>query len=132
MGSPTLSVVIPVHNGAGWIGRCMEHVVTAVERARIDAPVIIVVDDGSTDATCEEARDAASRTGDFELRLLSQEHLGRLAARRAGLAVAQSEMVLFIDTRVFMDVRFAPRTSGPFWQKPVVVSGLHTSRQTPH
>ena len=61
---------------------------------------MIVVDDGSTDGTAAAAR----ATGvSLPVVVLSQENAGRLAARRAGLAAATGDYVLFIDSRVTLD-----------------------------
>lgn len=97
-----LSVVIPVHNGAGWIGGCLEAVGTAAETASLSGVEFVVVDDGSTDATVVEA-EAAVRPISSTLVVLTQPNSGRLAARAAGLSAAEGEMVLFIDTRVRLD-----------------------------
>jgi glycosyltransferase involved in cell wall biosynthesis len=98
---PLLSVIIPVFNGEGWIGRCLQHLETAVMEADIGAEVILV-DDGSTDGTVAEATSALG-DGPVELHLISQANEGRFAARRKGLDAALADTVLFIDTRVFID-----------------------------
>lgn len=100
MNIPTtnLSVVIPAFNAAGWITRCLEHLAIAFENAGIRNPDVIVVDDGSTDGTGDEAR---SFTG-FPIRVIRQENLGRFKARENGLESCRGSHVLFIDSRVFM------------------------------
>lgn len=99
--SPALSAIIPVFNGEGWIGRCLQHLEAAVVAAGIEAEVLLV-DDGSTDATVAEAS-AALHDGHVALHVISQSNAGRFAARRAGLGLALADTVLFIDTRVFID-----------------------------
>jgi hypothetical protein len=103
MSEVALSIVIPVFNGEGWIGRCIEHLARAVQRAGIERAELIVVDDGSTDGTVSEVQNAPWPV-EPEVVVLSQRNQGRLAARTSGLEVATGEMVLFIDTRVFLDV----------------------------
>lgn len=98
--SSSLSVIIPVFNGAGWIGRCLEHLQVAIDRAEITAEVILI-DDGSTDETVVEAH-AAMADKTVALTVLSQQNEGRFAARRRGLEAAVHPFVLFIDTRVFI------------------------------
>jgi hypothetical protein len=102
MSKMELSVVVPVHNGAGWIGGCIERVAAAIGRAPIAEAEVVVVDDGSTDTTVTEGMSADS--GIVPVRVIQQDNLGRLAARSAGLGAAAGEMVLFIDTRVRLDL----------------------------
>jgi glycosyltransferase involved in cell wall biosynthesis len=97
--STTLTAVIPVLDQAAEIGAT----VAALEEAAARAPFVvdvIVVDDGSTDGSGAAAERAARR---LPLRVLRQENAGRLAARRAGLAAAEGELVLFLDSRVLLD-----------------------------
>lgn len=98
-----VSVIIPVFNGQGWIGRCITHVVTAVQRAELGRAEVIVIDDGSQDATVAEAQAALQEHPGVELIVIEQPNSGRFAARRRGLEVAKFPHVLFIDTRVFLD-----------------------------
>ena len=46
---PSLSVVFPVFNGVGWIGRSLQKVDAAIAAFPFSSAEIIVVDDGSTD-----------------------------------------------------------------------------------
>jgi glycosyltransferase involved in cell wall biosynthesis len=98
-GSPALTVVVPVFNQEREIAETLEAVDRAAARSPFSADVI-VVDDGSTDETATAARGAAMS---LPVAVLSQENAGRLAARRAGLAAAGGDYVLFIDSRVTID-----------------------------
>jgi peptidoglycan/xylan/chitin deacetylase (PgdA/CDA1 family)/GT2 family glycosyltransferase len=88
---PRISVVIPAHNGADTLGAAFASL-TAQSIADWEA---ILVNDGSTDSTARVAEDLARR--DPRLRVLNQPRGGASAARNAGLAVARSEWVLFLD-----------------------------------
>ncbi len=101
--SPTLSIVIPVFNGGGWIGQCLSHLLVAARASAFRDVEVLLIDDGSTDATLAEAIDALPTSSGIPLRIFSQPNSGRFAARRLGLAEAKSDFVLFIDTRVFID-----------------------------
>jgi hypothetical protein len=83
-----ISVVIPVYNGAQFIGEAMRN---AQEQ---DYPhlEIIVVDDGSTDDL-----DAALRNINIPFRLLRQSNQGPAAARNAGIRAATGEWIAFQD-----------------------------------
>ena len=89
--APALSVVVAVYDVEPWIAECLESVAAVVPP---DAEVIIV-DDGSTDASsqiCDRA--AAHRSG---WRVVHQPNAGLGAARNAGLDLARGEYVGFVD-----------------------------------
>jgi len=94
-----LSVVVPVFNEEAWIGRCLRALVVAADAAglRLD---VVVVDDGSTDGTPDVLTELAATSG---IRVVRQANAGRLAARRAGLAVAREPWVLLLDSRVIVE-----------------------------
>lgn len=94
-----LSVVIPVFNEEGWIGRCVAALFAAADAAELSVDVV-VVDDGSTDGTPAVLAVLAARSG---IRVVRQANAGRLAARRAGLAVAREPWVLLLDARVIVE-----------------------------
>ena len=86
---PSVSVVVPTYNRTHLIHRALQSVVSQTY-APLD---LIVVDDGSTDDTCERVRiDYPHAT------LLSQSNLGVSAARNCGLSVAQGEWIAFLDS----------------------------------
>jgi glycosyltransferase involved in cell wall biosynthesis len=101
MGTPSLSVVIPVYNEAAYLPETLRALMAAVDESGVDAEVI-VVDDGSTDGTADAAR--ASANGSLDMRVVSQPNRGRFEARRAGLAEARGDYVFFLDSRT----RLAP------------------------
>ena len=93
-----LSIVIPAFNSSGWITQCLEHLSVALKNAQISDAEVIVVDDGSTDGTGQEAQ----RFPGLPIHLVSQENQGRFLARENGLAKCTGSHVLFLDTRVFL------------------------------
>ena len=96
MSAPTVSVVIPVRNGAATIADALD----ALETQRYDAPYeVIVVDDHSSDATREIARSSPVVT-----RLVELDGVGPGRARNAGADVAQAQRIAFLDA----DCRPAP------------------------
>jgi glycosyltransferase involved in cell wall biosynthesis len=95
--SERLSVVMPVHDEAAHLPATIGALADAVERSSLSADLLLV-DDGSTDASADAARAAA---GDrLPLTVVAQENRGRFEARRAGVAAAQGEWVLLLDGRV--------------------------------
>jgi len=98
--NPSLSVVLPVFNGEGWIGRSLAKVDAAIAGFPFATAEILVVDDGSTDGTVSEVERTSLRT---PLRVIRQQNQGRFLARKRGLAEATGDFLLFVDTRVFLD-----------------------------
>lgn len=90
MTTPKLSIIIPAHNAAAFIG---EAVRSALGQTGPPCEVI-VVDDGSTDAT-PEALQLFARHPDVTL--LRQSNQGSAAARNAGLGRARGAYVGFLD-----------------------------------
>ena len=96
---PRLSIVVPAYNEEAVIGRFVESVHTEVSPLGVTWE-ILVVDDGSTDATATIAREAA-RTDD-RVRLLETAHRGKGAAVREGFLAARGEWVLMADADLSM------------------------------
>lgn len=86
--NPRFSVVIPAFNAAGTLARAVE----SVFAQSWPAHEIIVVDDGSADATAEVA---ASFGG--AVRVIRQPNRGVAAARNAGAAAASGDWLAFLD-----------------------------------
>jgi O-antigen biosynthesis protein len=82
-----VSVVVATYNGARSLKACLESL------GRLNYPdyEVIVVDDGSTDATPEIARSFPGA------RYIRQENRGLSAARNTGIAAATGEIVAFTD-----------------------------------
>jgi glycosyltransferase involved in cell wall biosynthesis len=84
--TPLVSVVIPCYNSARYLAETVESVV-AQTYGRIE---IIVVDDGSSDATSEIAQS-------YPVRYVYQTNRGISAARNTGIVHSQGKYVLFLD-----------------------------------
>ncbi len=82
----TISIIIPAYNVEKNIGACLD----ALRPQISDADEIIVVDDGSRDAT----RAVAEARG---VRVIAQENRGAAAARNVGAQNARGDLVLFLD-----------------------------------
>jgi glycosyltransferase involved in cell wall biosynthesis len=88
-----ITVIIPAHNAAEFIGPTLESVLTQ-DFTDIE---LIVVDDGSTDNTLEALEAAATR--DRRIVIVSQPNQGVSKARNAGLRSASSttNALMFLD-----------------------------------
>lgn len=88
-----ISVIIPLYNKEGLIGRAL----ASVAAQQAGDCEILVVDDGSTDNGVDEVKDFASGYAPGRLRIISQANAGVAAARNRGIAEARGEYVTFLD-----------------------------------
>ncbi len=110
-----VSVVVPVLNGAETIGDLLTSLTHQAGAPRDTE--IIVVDNGSTDATT----DVVER---FPVTLLRQPKPGPSAARNLGLGRARGEVVVFVDADTLPTHRWLAEMTAPFANaSPVVVGG---------
>ena len=89
---PSLSVIVPVYNGAACLPRCLE----GLRLSEYRNFEIIVVDDRSTDSTPEIIRRSGVRS------LRTPRPLGPAGARNMGIGLAQGSIVVFVDADVVL------------------------------
>jgi glycosyltransferase involved in cell wall biosynthesis len=87
MQGPCVSVIVPVHNGE----RHLAEALTSIVQQDYSSVEIIVVDDGSRDASPRIAQSFP------KVRFLGQLNAGVAAARNAGVAAARSDYLAFLD-----------------------------------
>lgn len=104
--SPSLSLVIPAYNEAGRIVETLAAVVAFLD-AQPYASELILVDDGSDDATAALAREVLAGRG--RARVLTIPHAGKAAALRAGMAVATEEQIAFSDADLATPLEYLGR-----------------------
>jgi glycosyltransferase involved in cell wall biosynthesis len=83
---PRVTVIVAAFNGERFLRETLE----SVFAQDFDSYEVVFVDDGSEDTTGEIAQS-------FPVRYVRQENQGLPAARNAGLAVARSELIAFLD-----------------------------------
>jgi len=88
---PLVSILVPAHDEEEAIAETVRAAL-ASDYAPLE---VIVVDDGSTDATAERALAAAG--GDARMRLIRQPNRGKAAALNHALSEAKGEIVVTID-----------------------------------
>ena len=86
----TFSVVIPAHNEEKYIGKCLEAIGKAAEKARPLETEVIVVANRCTDGTAEIARQHGAAVLPNEDRSIS-------AIRNMGVRAASGEIIVTID-----------------------------------
>lgn len=101
----TFSVIIPVYNRAAQLAAC----VASIRSQSYRDFELIVVDDGSTDGTCDQFAD------DGDLMVVTKTNGGPAAARNHGASVARGEFLFFLDSD---DVAFP-------WTLAVYAEALH-------
>jgi GT2 family glycosyltransferase len=84
---PRISVVVCSHNGESTLRECLE----GLRRLQYPNYEVIVVNDGSTDATDEIVRE-------YGFRLISTENRGLSAARNIGMEAATGEIIAYTDS----------------------------------
>jgi glycosyltransferase involved in cell wall biosynthesis len=85
---PTVGVIVPVRDGAGHLGACLDQVLAQVPRPAD----VVVIDGGSTDGSAELARS-------FEgVRVVAQAGTGLGAAHNQALREIRGELVAFCDS----------------------------------
>ena len=92
-----VSVIIPTHNREKFISECVQSVLAQTLPAR----EIIIVDDGSTDATYNILRDLGFNslsTKKTVLRYFFQKNRGVSSARNLGIKEARSEYIALLDS----------------------------------
>ncbi len=87
--SPLVSVIIPVYNYDRYLGEAIESVLNQTHQ-NLD---VIVVDDGSTDRSGEVAKSFAAKG----VRYCYQVHAGIGETRNRGVALAQGDLIAFLD-----------------------------------
>ena len=104
---PRISVAVCTHNGAMTLPECLAALI------RLDYPdyEILVVDDGSNDATPDLARE-------YGATVISTPHAGLASARNSALEAATGEIVAYLDDDAYPD---------PHWLSRLADTFLHTS-----
>lgn len=90
-----LSVIIPAYNEAATFAAGALDAAAAYLERRWPEAELIVVDDGSTDATADRVE--AARARHPCLRLVRRPHAGKAAAVRAGVEAAEGDVIAFTD-----------------------------------
>jgi glycosyltransferase involved in cell wall biosynthesis len=109
------SLVIPAFNEADRIGQTLTDALDFLRRTSPGSE-LIVVDDGSTDATSDIVRQVFAQAEGIETRLIQQTtNRGKGAAVRAGLLAPTRPVALFSDADLSTPVEEAPKLLEPIF-----------------
>ena len=119
---PSISVVVCAYNAAETLEECLTHA-CALDYPRRE---VIVVDDGSTDAT-------AAIAARHQVRLATIDHAGLATARNEGLRLATGDLVAYLDADaypppewphylalVFIPIALWRKTLSVWWLAPLL------------
>lgn len=133
MAGPQVSIVIPAYNESARIEATLARVMESVERQGWDAEVL-VVDDGSKDATAEIIQQWMARYPRLHL-IQNQGNRGKGYSVRNGLLQATGEIVMFTDADLSAPMEEAERLFAAIHAGADVAIGsrwLDKQRQTTH
>jgi len=90
--SPIVSVIVPVYNCAPYI----EETIRSVMRQTFENWIMIVIDDGSTDTTCDIVMRLIQEDDRIQL-VRNPENMGTAKTRNRGLELCTGDYVAFLD-----------------------------------
>ena len=93
----TISVIVPVYNVAQYLSQC----VSSILSQDYGGLEVILIDDGSTDASGEICDQYAAK--DSRVRVIHQKNGGAAAAKNAGLRLASGDYLAFADSDDYLE-----------------------------
>jgi cellulose synthase/poly-beta-1,6-N-acetylglucosamine synthase-like glycosyltransferase len=122
MTPPAVTVIVPAYNAAATLPETLSALAAQTfDKALLE---VIVVDDGSTDATAAVAAAHGAR-------VIRQENRGPAAARNAGATAATGDILVFTDADCTPLPDFVAQLVRPFADPAVAgVQGAYRTRQT--
>ncbi len=127
-----ISILVPAYNSERYVAECLS---SALRQTFRDFEVLLI-DDGSRDATCQIGYEFMKR--DPRIQVLSQSHKGVSAARNAGLDMARGDVIFFMDSddtvvpdtlEALMNQMVSQRADMAFGQYGRTENGFHGSKE---
>jgi len=110
-----ISVITPVYNRADEIGYLIDSM--ANQTIGVHRFEMIIVDDGSTDATLDIIKDKKIKLN-LNIKYIEQDNLGPGAARNCGIESASGTLLTFIDSDCEADPHWLESIEAAFQDKP--------------
>lgn len=113
MNLKTLSIIIPAFNEEARLGQTIRRVSRYIEDENLNSE-LIVVDDGSDDATTEAAKKACAEFPRIKTRVIRYDkNRGKGFAVKTGLCAATGEIALFTDADLSTPIEELPKLLKP-------------------
>jgi glycosyltransferase involved in cell wall biosynthesis len=114
VGKPEVTVIIPCHNYGKYLNECVQSVLCQSFRAW----EIIIINDGSTDATHEVVQELLSNYPEHTIRYYQQECQGIVQPRNRGATLACGEFILPLDADDIIAPNFLEKTVAVLRNRP--------------
>lgn len=88
---PLISIIVPIYNAEIYLERC----ITSIQNQTYKNLQIVLVNDGSTDCSCDICEKYA--TEDKRITLVSQDNQGLVVARKTGVKHAAGDFIGWVD-----------------------------------
>ncbi len=98
-----ISVIVPIYNTAEYLHTCFQSIINQT----YDNLEIILIDDGSTDASPEICDQYAAK--DPRIKVVHKKNEGVAVARNTGVSIATGDYLAFIDSDDFIDLKMYER-----------------------
>ena len=95
--SPEITVIVPAFNAEKYLNRCLD----SITGQSMSSWELIIVDDGSSDKTCDIANGYAGK--DSRIKVIKSSGKGVSSARNAGIDVAEGKYLAFVDADDYPD-----------------------------
>jgi glycosyltransferase involved in cell wall biosynthesis len=125
--SPTLSIVVPLHNEAAGIDQFHTSLVSVLETCAVSYE-IIYCNDGSTDDTQSKIRSLADQTTGISIIALTR-NFGKEVATTAGIEHARGAAIMMIDADGQHPVELIPDFLTAWRDGSMVVTGVRTANK---
>lgn len=109
------SILVPVYNVENYIEQCVDSLLNQTYTGDYE---IVLVDDGSTDSSGKIC-DAYAEKHPEKVKVIHKKNGGLVSARQAGIAVAQGEYTLFIDSDDFAELDLLESISNALGGNPL-------------
>ncbi len=96
-GKKKVTVVVPIHNTADYLSRCVNSITNQSYRNL----EILLIDDGSTDESLKMCQLLAQK--DKRIKVIHQDNRGLAETRNRGMELATGEFICFIDSDDYID-----------------------------
>ncbi len=118
---PLISIIVPVYNVEAYIRKCIESIIGQTYK-NIE---IILVDDGSTDASGKVCDEYAGKDG--RIKVIHKKNMGIVSARKTGVVIATGDYVTYVDSDDWIDnIMYEELVKEITWyDADIVTSGLY-------